>query len=217
MIRTYILDVDFLRDERVYSRMLSTVSEQRREKAERCRTVGDRLLSLGAGIVLNIALTPYGITERDANFKFGAHGKPYIDGREDLFFSLSHSKDKVVCAVSKREVGADIERIRDISDGLLKRVCTDKEKKYLDCFDKARQTEEFFRLWTAKESFMKFLGQGLGAMRSFEVLLGKGVTVKQDLCKDEVYFKEYSADGYKITVCGEENEFCEELIKAEND
>lgn len=217
MIRTYILDVGFLSEEREYNRMLSTVSEYRREKVAKCRAKGDRLLSLGAGILLNVALMPYGITERDAKFKFGAHGKPYIDGREDLFFSLSHSKDKVVCAVSKREVGADIERVRDISDGLLKRVCTDKEKKYLDCFDKARQTEEFFRIWTAKESFMKFLGQGLGAMKSFEVLLGKGIAVNQDLCKDKVYFKEYCADGYKITVCGEENEFCEELIKAEND
>ena len=40
----------------------------------------------------------------------GEKGKPFIVGVENVFFNISHSGDYVVCSVSDREIGIDIEK-----------------------------------------------------------------------------------------------------------
>ncbi|MGN0822652.1 MAG: 4'-phosphopantetheinyl transferase family protein, partial [Candidatus Gallimonas sp.] len=83
---------------------------------------------------------PRPIVERTEN------GKPRLNG-DPLFFSLSHSGDTVALAVSDAPIGLDCERRRVLSCPALFRRLTDGERR-----------EDFFRLWTAKEAYVKFLG-----------------------------------------------------------
>jgi 4'-phosphopantetheinyl transferase len=76
-------------------------------------------------------------------------GKPYFPDRPDICFSLSHTSSHVLCAVSARPVGADIETVRSVRPGVAERVCTPDE---LGAFD-------FFELWVLKESFLKLSGR----------------------------------------------------------
>ena len=82
-------------------------------------------------------------------------------------FSLSHSGFFVACAVSSREIGADIEALRPIRPALAKRVCTPEELRYISAggeFDSAR----FLAVWTAKEAYCKYTGEGIAAdLRAF--------------------------------------------------
>ena len=51
-------------------------------------------------------------------------GKPFFPDRPEIFFSLSHARRFVMCAVGDRPVGADIEEARPLPDRLVRRYST---------------------------------------------------------------------------------------------
>lgn len=75
-------------------------------------------------------------------------GKPWFPAQPDIFFSLSHTSTHVLCAVSDKPIGADVERVRSVSPRLPERVCSPKEL----------QSFSFFDAWVLKESFIKTYG-----------------------------------------------------------
>ena len=77
-------------------------------------------------------------------------GKPLFAGREDRWFSLSHSGSLALCALSDRPVGVDVELVRPRRPGLPAYVLSDAE---LAAFDGS--WEDFYRRWTLKESWCK--------------------------------------------------------------
>ena len=79
-------------------------------------------------------------------------GKPVS---ADKFFSLSHCNGAVTIALSDKNVGVDIERVKNIDKRLIDYVASEEER------DKILTDEDFFKVWTAKESLVKALGTGL--------------------------------------------------------
>ena len=77
-------------------------------------------------------------------------GKPYLFGGTP-YISLSHSGEYVVAAVSDSPVGIDIQCYKPMIDSHMKRLCSEEEAEYL----KTQPRSEFFRLWTAKEAYIK--------------------------------------------------------------
>ena len=77
-------------------------------------------------------------------------GKPLFAGREDRWFSLSHSGGLALCALSDRPVGVDVERVRPHRARLPEYALSPEE---LAAFDGS--WENFCRLWTLKESWCK--------------------------------------------------------------
>lgn len=83
-------------------------------------------------------------------------GKPCFVDRKGLFFSLSHSGAYVVCALAEEEIGVDIQQERrSLSPGFIKRILHEREDP--DRTD----VSALFRLWTAKEAYVKCTGEGL--------------------------------------------------------
>ena len=77
-----------------------------------------------------------------------AKGKPYFPDRPDLHFSISHTGELSLCALSDRPVGADIEGIATPREGLPAYVFSPQE---LDWFRERGETwEDFYTLWTLK-------------------------------------------------------------------
>ena len=94
-------------------------------------------------------------------------GKPFLlaaDGRSSpLFFSLTHTRGLVACAISDSNVGIDAEAMdRDADvDGVSGRFFAPAERAALQqCTGTARR-ERFFELWTLKEALLKGIGLGL--------------------------------------------------------
>ena len=90
-------------------------------------------------------------------------GQPYIEG-SDMHISISHSGEYAVCALSETPVGIDIEKIRKVSDKLIDRVCTAREREYVI------SDERFFEVWTAKEAYFKKIGTGITDLKSVDTL-----------------------------------------------
>ncbi len=105
-------------------------------------------------------------------FELGPNGKPRIRDSA-LHFSLTHTGEHALVAVSERELGLDAEEIRAsrVDRPLAERVMTAEEFEAWSRATREEQVRAFFRLWSAKESVMKATGLGLDlSPRSFAVL-----------------------------------------------
>lgn len=94
-------------------------------------------------------------------------GRPFWfeNGRKiPLYFSLSHTRGMVCCAISKiMEIGCDVELVqpRKYEKELAARVFTKDEKSSYDDLRGDNQRGYFYKSWTLKESYVKAVGQGL--------------------------------------------------------
>ena len=154
---------------------LRLLSWQRRDKTLRYRFERGKMLSAGAGLLLDNMLTKHGLRERDMHYIGGEHGKPAIDGHPELHFSLSHSGNLVACAIGKMPVGVDVQTIVTARDSLVNYTMSDMEKAHLqELEDETSRNAYFTQLWTLKESYVKATGTGLTHdFPSFEVTDGK--------------------------------------------
>ncbi|MBO5212278.1 MAG: lecithin retinol acyltransferase family protein [Clostridia bacterium] len=89
---------------------------------------------------------------KDVNIKSMSkdeRGKPHM---QDYSFSVSHTRELVCVAVSKSNIGADLEEIKEHSatSPLKTHILSESEK------DKEYTKEELLELWTKKESIYKF-------------------------------------------------------------
>ena len=98
-----------------------------------------------------------------AELEFGQdlYGKPYLVGRPDLHFNLSHSGHWCVCAVATVPVGVDVEQARPMrlawTDGFLNA----EERKVLQDSAEGERLWRFYEIWTRKESYAKAVGRGM--------------------------------------------------------
>lgn len=144
---------------------LSKVSPARREKTLRLAGDDDKRRSLGVELLLKK------VTGR-SDYVLSKNEKPYFSDNE-VFFSLAHCGDYAVCAVSDVPVGVDIELPRVGGLSLAKRFFRHDEAALVYAADDPDR--EFCRLWTLKESYIKYADLRLGDVRSFSVVSGAHV------------------------------------------
>ena len=98
------------------------------------------------------------------NMTSGMNGKPYLNEIPQIKFNITHTDGFAGIALCKDfEVGLDVEnttRATDI-DAVSKKVFTDNEREKIPSKNIIDDKTIFFRLWTAKEAFLKNTGHGL--------------------------------------------------------
>ena len=200
--------------------LISRVSKDRIERAEKFRFEIDKRRGLAAETLLN-----YGLKRLCGRLLFpvrllrNENGKPRLDlsqeekdllraagalssEAESLCFSLSHSGDYAACAIAdagEGELGTDIEEHRPDRSGIAEHFFCRGE------VERIRNDEDFYMYWTLKESFLKAVGRGLALpLDSFEVFVDASgeasyvQSVNGDVYRGRVYrpFK-----GYTLSVC----------------
>lgn len=90
---------------------------------------------------------------KDRTITYGENGKPYLKSGE-IFFNLSHSAGQLVCVVSDKEIGIDIQKIC-YKPRVARKICQPDELAQI------KTPEDFTRIWVLKESFVKANGKGL--------------------------------------------------------
>lgn len=207
MIHLYTTNICELPDPIVYPEIMTGLQEERQEKILRCKQERNRKQSLAAGLLLCKVLERYNVSQEQITV--GENGKPQAPG---IHFNLSHSDEMVICAVGEKAVGCDVEKIKTMPEKVAERFFCESEKKHLGGFEAEQLEQEFFRLWTMKESYMKMTGEGMKLpLSQFEIVFGNQVRVKRDEVIQPCYFKEYKVPGYKVTVCSEDTEFAPDM------
>lgn len=202
-----VASVKPLEDERLYREAYRRVTEKRKQKADRFRFEKDKRLCVGAELLLRETLKRAGSGEIDLLTEEGAYGKPYLRNYPEIRFNLSHSGETVLCAVSDRETGCDIEEIRKLTNlEMMDRFFYRSEfEKIMSAGDEAARAEMFYRFWTLKESFMKMKGLGMHLEpQTFGIRLGEAGPhlITGDGEPDACCFREYdSVPGYKCALC----------------
>ena len=188
-------------------RAMELVPQSRREYAARYRFERDRVQSIFAFLLLRYAVRlEYGV-ETPLEFDRSG-GKPTLLGLEELHFNLSHCDTAVACALSAAPVGVDVQHEKDFHWSVAKRVCCPEELAFLQSAE--APDREFAKLWTRKESYGKYTGQGIVYPMEQICLL--------DRTPDGTVMETFTFDGYALSYCAEESlEICkvsvETLIK----
>lgn len=86
-------------------------------------------------------------------------GKPWFPQYPNLHFSVSHSQGLSLCALSREEVGCDIELVRARKEGFPAYALSGEELGWFE--GRGRRWEDFYTLWTLKEARAKCTGEGL--------------------------------------------------------
>lgn len=126
-------------------------------------------------------------------------GKPFLKNRPDVHCSVTHSGGYWLGAFSAEPVGIDLQVHKDGRlEALSRRFFHPAEDAYL----KAKNYEDFFSVWAAKESVVKFTGEGIGGGFSrFSVVDSLGVLPRTDgLSLRFIPFRE----GFSLCVCAEQ-------------
>jgi 4'-phosphopantetheinyl transferase len=167
-----------LQEDAVAERVHSWLGEEERSRAARFLHREHRIRYTLAHAGLRAVLSRYVSQQPVAlRIQIGPTGKPILldhQGRPHaLRFNLSHSHVRMLVAVATgREVGVDLERIRETirAGKLAERFYAPTEYEQVKRragFDQAR---EFYRYWVAKEAVLKGQAIGLEALQRCEIV-----------------------------------------------
>ncbi|MCM1182082.1 MAG: 4'-phosphopantetheinyl transferase superfamily protein [Roseburia sp.] len=199
--------------------LMPLLDKSRREKLAAIRNPGERQRCLTAGLLLRHAFLHSGYSReqwRQAEIVYGEYGKPGIRGLPGFHYSISHSEEWVICAVGDIPVGADIQRMRPWKIQMARRFYSDEEyDRLVSLTDAGRQTECFYQMWAAKESYGKLTGRGIGEGVSRYVTDGELEHIRgKDTYPFPIRLYDTIAD-YIVCVCSREACFPEEIIFAD--
>lgn len=217
-VSTFIVDKRILERDDIYISSYNKAPKWRKKKIDAVFRIEAKMSLLAASAAFTFGMSKLNLKADAEKITLGEYGKPGFEESDGIYFNISHSKDFAICTFGNKNLGCDIEYIDEkrISTELIDRVLTESEKKYLDSIDKNKMTEEFFRIWTYKESYLKYKGVGIkGLDKSFSIDLVNNNIEENGKIRDDIYFKEYDLKGYKITICSDTNDFEEDLIRAE--
>jgi 4'-phosphopantetheinyl transferase len=97
---------------------------------------------------------------------YSSTGRPYFN--ETIDFSISHSANISVCAVSSgSKIGIDVELITDLDINDYRSVFTEKE--WSEIINAVDPLVTFYRYWTMKECILKADGAGISEVASLEI------------------------------------------------
>ena len=146
---------------------LRTLSEPERAHAARQRAGASRWVAARAA--LRGVLARYlGVPPVRVEFVTGADGKPRLapGPGADLRFNLSHSGGLALIAVRLgREVGVDLEELRDGVDGdaVAREFLDEPERARLEALSAAGRPHAFFSAWVRREAMAKASGRGIAS------------------------------------------------------
>lgn len=112
----------------------------------------------------------FGITSENVAFSRDENGKWHC---KECFFSLSHCRDAVAVAVSRKPVGVDIECAnRQVTPALSKKILTEAELAVYDSLPEERRGQFLLEAWCGKESLFKAHGGAVFTARRWDTTQG---------------------------------------------
>lgn len=162
MVYQYAVNIGAISDLENIQGLMDKISEERKQKIERYYFLKDKLRCLFAEALLRFALWErFNLEGEKIKFEYSKYGKPFLKEEKSVFFNISHSGDWVVCSVGNSAIGTDVEKIKKNKLPMSHTCFSKKEIDILKSLPLEEQTDLFYRIWTLKESFVKYIGKGL--------------------------------------------------------
>jgi len=157
----------------------SLLSAEEKERAERFRVERPRTAFVLTRGTLRLMLAHYlGGEARDVQFRYEAHGKPFLRGNDKVFFNVSHTDGLALLAFARaRRLGVDVEKVKPDTEveKLSERFFSERECRDLRQLTGDELKVAFFRVWTRKEAYIKATGEGLSLpLDQFDVSIAAG-------------------------------------------
>lgn len=210
----YYVDFSSAKEEDILNKYMDKIDKERLSKITRTRDITARVRSLLAGYLLQVAIKEndkeFSDKERvlELTYHYGKSGKPYLTDYPDLYFSLSHSGSVVACLCDTQEVGLDVQQHVNVKERIAKRFFSQKEYEMLVREEDSRVREQlFFRMWSIKESYIKYTGEGMSrGLDSFVIDPERCIVMDEsrEVCYEEI--KPEGISGYSVCACMEKRE-----------
>jgi len=148
--------------------LVRVLSRDELARARSIQTETGKRRFVSSRIILRSILARYlGVSPGEVSFGYSSYGKPFLakpPGQRRMEFSLSHSKDSAVLGVTiDQAIGLDVEVSTHMPEAqaLARRFFSDEESQLIQSLAENARDEAFFRIWTAREAFLKAKGIGL--------------------------------------------------------
>jgi 4'-phosphopantetheinyl transferase len=175
----------------------AVLSRDEIERARRFQVASPRdQFVAGRGILRHLLAAYLGRDARALRFDYGPYGKPSLVDACGIDFSVSHSEDVLLIAVSNGyAIGVDVEHIREDVDheDIAARYFAAEERTRLQSLPQGDRLRAFFCYWSRKEAVLKAVGAGLtndlDAVEVAAASLGRSVPVRRRTgATDEAWF-----------------------------
>ena len=143
-------------------RLTALLPPGRRERLLRVKDPALRREPLCAYLLLRLALRETYGWETLPDIVLLPQGKPCFPAHPNVHFNLSHTSGAVLVGVSDHPVGVDIERLRPMAPGALRRLAPGMEER------------DFFPCWVRREARAKLEGAHMDALLRTETPLREG-------------------------------------------
>ena len=171
MLEVLSMEIEPEIPEKTLSRLKTLVSLAKRDRIDRLLNKRNAVNMLMGEVITRMAISVRtGLQNNELEFSLNQYGKPLLLNAPDLHFNISHSGNLVVCALDNKPVGIDVEIHKLANLKIARRYfCQDENNFIIADMDKA--IERFYKIWTMKESYVKWDGKGMSTpFDSFSVL-----------------------------------------------
>ncbi len=179
MAEQSVVVFDIALDNAPITDLWSLLDQDERARADRFRFARDRSRFVASHGVLRLILAAeLGTGANAIRIGCGQYGKPWLLDAPGLHFSLSHSGDRGLIALSFGvAVGVDLELMRPEidADAMATHFFSRAERAELGALPQELRVQGFFNGWTRKEAYLKGHGDGIAfGLDHFDVTLTPG-------------------------------------------
>ncbi|MCY7040019.1 4'-phosphopantetheinyl transferase superfamily protein [Streptococcus sanguinis] len=203
MLNIYYANVKEMDYNNLYDDFFEILSEEKKQKLSSYIFDKNKIQSILSELLVRYGLIhDFGFKKNEINFIDNPFGKPKIEF-SSIQYNISHSDDIVICAIGNGIIGIDIEKEEDIDFDNLITFFHLKERLFLESKPFQERKRLFYRMWCAKEAYLKYKGIGLlKSLDSFNIDLEKLIVfdggemkVRINCCLLENF------EGYSCAVC----------------
>ncbi|MGC6177856.1 4'-phosphopantetheinyl transferase family protein [Lacrimispora sp. 38-1] len=199
----YILSIENI-DSSIVNKFIQYLSPGRQKKARNYRLEADTVRTVCGEMLLRYALSQRSgssLPEIPLHFTYNPYGKPLLSDYPDVSFNISHSGNWVACAISDSGIGIDVEQISyDIDLNIANHYFHQKEIQIIRTTAAPESYHHFFRFWTAKESYLKCVGKGLGDPLNNFYVSDNTIILEGQITPWHIYFYD-TLNNYALSVC----------------
>lgn len=186
---------------------LPLISQERLRKIEEYKFIKDKKLSLLVYLLLRIALfSEYRFLDKP-EFEYGNNSKPRLKNNKNIEFNLSHCNCGVACALSRYEVGVDIQEYVSFEKDIGLLVLSDSENNKV--INSTSPDKCFTLLWTLKESYGKYLAKGIAYDLKSTCFFTENKS--HSFQYRECLFNIIEEEHYVLSICSKEKLECRKL------